>query len=399
MAGIDTEERLPSTRVLSWVPGLLAAVGVGVLLGLIAWAVIQRGAPAQREEIGQMEIVEGEAPMHSEVLDLAMQNVEDPIYVPPEPEPEPVQVTTRPEGEGELLKLPDMDPREMERELREAERLAVIDEKKDALFAAALVSETASHLGVTRRTDTRDEGELSLERMRETVAGYTQRLQEARTAAGDVEGGAVQVGETESRQLPQRSGDSRQILRAGAVIPAVLLTGIDSQLPGQVIAQVGAPVYDSASGRTTLIPFGARLIGEYKSGTVLGQQRLAVDWQIVQTPEGEPMALNAMPAVDRGGQPGLHDRVETHWWRTFGSATLLGLVSAGFQQGSADTNVQSTSGQEQAAEGISEEWSELAKQVIERQLGLGPTITIRPGYVFHVMVTRDLVFPEGKPHA
>ena len=175
---------------------------------------------------------------------------------------------------------------------------------------------------------------------------------------------------------------------AGTVIAASLITGLNSDLPGQVIAQVTEHVYDSISGRHVLIPQGTRLLGVYDSDIGFAQQRALVVWQRLILPNGASIFLDDMPAVDRLGQAGLADRVDHHTGRLlFGVAlaTLLG-VGAELAAGEEDDGL-IAAGRDSAFETA----NDIGQEIARRNLDVPPTITVRPGHPVQVIVTRDLI--------
>jgi type IV secretion system protein VirB10 len=186
-------------------------------------------------------------------------------------------------------------------------------------------------------------------------------------------------------------------VKAGTIIPAVLLTGLNSDLPGQLIAQVREPVFDTETGQHLLVPQGARLIGLYDHQVVYGQERVLVSWKRIIFPNGASLSLSdGMPSTDAAGAAGFHDQVNHHLVRVFGSALLLSVISAGVQlsqipdfgQGFAGPTAGNVLG---AA--VGQQLGQTSSELIRRGLNVAPTIEIRPGYAFNVMVTQDLVFP------
>lgn len=184
-----------------------------------------------------------------------------------------------------------------------------------------------------------------------------------------------------------RAPSSPNILQAGSVIPAALITGIRSDLPGQVTAQVTQNVYDSPTGRFLLIPQGARLVGEYESEVAAGQSRVLLAWDRLLLPGGRSIGLDRQPGADASGMAGLEDRVDNHWGRMLRAAFVSTLLGVGDElAGGGDSallralryGAQDTAGQ-------------AGRRVVERELGVPPTLTIRPGAVLRVVVTRDLV--------
>ena len=185
-------------------------------------------------------------------------------------------------------------------------------------------------------------------------------------------------------------------LRAGTVLPAVLLTGINTDLPGQLVAQVSRDVRDSLTGDHVLVPAGARLLGTYDSHVAYGQRRALVSWSSLQLPDGSSVPIGNMPGADPAGLSGLHDRVDNHYWRTFSGATLLSVISAGAQLSQPDRRTTAADGrpltaEEQLAADLGRQWSEVSEQFVTRGLDVQPSLTIRPGYRFRVVVTRDIV--------
>jgi len=181
---------------------------------------------------------------------------------------------------------------------------------------------------------------------------------------------------------------SPNVLQAGSVIPAALITGIRSDLPGQISAQVTQNVYDSPTGRILLIPQGARLIGAYDSEITTGQSRVLLVWDRLILPGGRSIALDQLPGADAAGMAGLADRTDYHWGHILKAAlvsTLLG-VGADLGDSSEDRVIRAL------RNGGQETVNETGRQIVERQLGVPPTLTIRPGFTLRVIVTRDIIF-------
>ena len=186
-------------------------------------------------------------------------------------------------------------------------------------------------------------------------------------------------------------------VQAGSIIPALLMTGINSDLPGQITAQVKTPIYDSISGRYRLIPQGARLIGVYDSSVVYGQERVLVAWKRIIFPNGKSINLEGMPGVDLSGYAGFHDQVNNHYGKIFSSVILMSILSAGAQlsqpQQLADNNQVPTVNQ-MIAQSLGTDISNASTMLLRKNISIPPTLEIRPGYEFNVMVTKDMVFPN-----
>jgi type IV secretory pathway VirB10-like protein len=187
---------------------------------------------------------------------------------------------------------------------------------------------------------------------------------------------------------------SPNIVQAGAAIPAALITGIRSDLPGQITAQVTANVYDSPTGRILLIPQGARLIGEYDSEVAAGQTRVLLAWDRLIMPDGRSIVLERQPGTDGAGFAGLQDRVNQHWGNLLKAAAVSTLLGVGAELG-ADSEDDLTRA---LRRGSQDTINQTGQQIVRRQLNVQPTLTIRPGHPLRVVLTRDLVLePIGGP--
>ena len=198
----------------------------------------------------------------------------------------------------------------------------------------------------------------------------------ARDNGGDVNAG---------RLTPPASPD---MLSAGSVIAASLITGLRSDLPGLVIAQVTERVFDSATGKILLIPQGARLIGSYDSVVAFGQKRALIVWQRIILPDGSSVRLDNVPATDPSGYAGLADKVDFHTWGLLKGVAISTLLGVG-----ANLTFSGESDLVQAIrESTQENVSRAGDQITSRNLQIQPTITIRPGAPVRLVVHRDLVF-------
>ena len=183
-------------------------------------------------------------------------------------------------------------------------------------------------------------------------------------------------------------------LMAGTVIPAALITGLNSDLPGQVIAQVTQDVYDSVSGRYLLVPQGAKLIGKYDSVVAYGQSRVLLIWTRLIMPDGSSVVLDNLPGADTQGYAGLEDGVDYHFWRLLRGVALSSLL--GVSSALATNNVVGGTGTGNVIIALGQSGDQAANQagqsIVSRDLGIQPTLTVRPGFPLDVMVNRDLIF-------
>jgi type IV secretion system protein VirB10 len=221
-------------------------------------------------------------------------------------------------------------------------------------------------------------------------------------AAGDLEAGGTDTTEALRKLTFLRSGPDKEIynphglqtpaspyqLMAGTVIAASLVSGLNSDLPGFVIAQVTENIFDTVSGRFLLIPQGSRLIGKYDNVVAFGQERALVVWQRIILPDGSSVVIDNLPATDTGGYAGLADQVDLHTWQLLKGVALATVLGVGSELifGSSDSDLiralqlstQSTT-------------NRAGQRLIERHLNVQPTITVRPGWPLRVIVHKDII--------
>lgn len=249
----------------------------------------------------------------------------------------------------------------------------------------------------------------------DTATAYNERLKQIRAlqAGGTGEGAN---GSTPNNNYEQFSGDPTQgdrwklnsqpeaprsayEVRAGFVVPATLISGINSELPGQIMAQVSQDVFDTATGKWRVIPQGSRLVGSYSSAVAYGQARVLVAWQRIIFPDGKAMDIGAMPGADSAGYAGFADQVNNHFFRLYGSAILMSAVTAGFaiSQPQATTTIGTTSTQSTSSalsQALGQQLGHVTSQMITKNMNTSPTLEIRPGYRFNVIVIKDLTFQQ-----
>ena len=235
-------------------------------------------------------------------------------------------------------------------------------------------------------------------------SGGALEIARVRSAGG---GAARDVSQASDPAVTQHPPASPYTVMAGSVIPALLIGGINSDLPGPVLAQVSENVFDSRSGSSLLIPQGSRLIGAYQSASAYGQQRVRIAWRRLIFPDTSSMDLPQMPGADQGGYTGFSDEVNNHYLSTFGTAALMSLISAGQMVGQLATfggggavgpygyyqPNQWAMASGMAGAGASAQMGAAGQQMVGNGMNRPATIEIRPGYQFNVMVTEDLAFP------
>jgi len=176
-------------------------------------------------------------------------------------------------------------------------------------------------------------------------------------------------------------------IQAGTVIPAALLTGINTDLPGDVIAQVTSPVYDTITGQHLLIPQGAKLYGAYDSQIANGQNRALLVWHRLLLPNGRSIQLDRMRGTDAAGYAGVEDRVDYHTGKLLLGAALSTAIAFTGNLARSD----SPDSDNDVGDTIAQEASKIGSSIIERQLDVQPTITIRPGWPLRVLVNKDVL--------
>ncbi|WP_168879695.1 IncP-type conjugal transfer protein TrbI [Rhizobium sp. P28RR-XV] len=201
-----------------------------------------------------------------------------------------------------------------------------------------------------------------------------------------------EAGYLPNRVVPQQS---LYELKRGSVIPATLITGINSDLPGRITAQVSQNVFDSATGHRLLIPQGTKLFGRYDSKVSFGQNRVLVVWTDIIFPNGSTLQIGGMAGTDAQGYGGFNDKVNNHYLKTFGSAVLIALIGTGIDASVPQSSTLATqdTASDAARRNFAESFGRVAEQTISKNLNVQPTLEIRPGYRFNVLVDQDIIFP------
>jgi type IV secretory pathway VirB10-like protein len=175
---------------------------------------------------------------------------------------------------------------------------------------------------------------------------------------------------------------------AGTVIEAALVTGLNSDLPGEVIAQTTSNTFDSVSGQILLVPQGSRLIGTYDSVVAFGQSRALVVWRRIIMPDGSSIEIDNLPATDAAGYAGLEDEVDFHTWRILKGVVLATLLGVGTELSVGDGQNDLVRALQQSAQ---QSTNAAGQRLVEKNLNIQPTITVRPGWPLRVIVEKDLV--------
>jgi type IV secretion system protein VirB10 len=191
--------------------------------------------------------------------------------------------------------------------------------------------------------------------------------------------------------------DSPYQVMAGTVIAAALVTGIESDLPGDVIATVTEPIYDTATGRYVLIPQGSRVLGRYNSQVSYGQSRVQMVWNRVILPDTSSLTLDNLVGADPAGYSGLEDGVDWHWDRLFANAALTTLLGVAAElaapENRQDGNRLIVAGRDSVQDSV----NQVAQEITRRNMNMQPTLTLRPGLPVRIIVNRDLVLRPYQP--
>jgi type IV secretion system protein VirB10 len=186
---------------------------------------------------------------------------------------------------------------------------------------------------------------------------------------------------------------------AGTLLSAAMVTGLNSDLPGQAIATITEPVYDTVTGRTLLIPQGSRLLGQYDSQVSYGQSRILLVWSRIVMPDGSSILLDRLSGTDTQGFAGLEDEVNNHWGKLLAGAALSTLLGVGAELGSQNSGLGGT-GQQTVVVATSrsaeDSVNQVGQQITRRNLNVQPTLTVRPGFPVRVIVNKDIALrPYG----
>ena len=272
--------------------------------------------------------------------------------IPPKPVPPPEKIEL-PEQKPEPPKPPPIDPEMLK-------RIAALRKEMEEAIDSPVV------FGSVRKT-------------RDLAAAN--RPPQTGGVAGD---GTSATEVTASLRRPS----SPYMIQAGTIIPAALVTAINSDLPGHIVGQVTNHVYDSIAGRHLLVPQGSRLVGRYDNEVLNGQNRILIVWQRLILPNGNSIVIDPMPGTDAAGVSGIADRVDYHAARLAGATILSTLIALG---GNLAANANQSD--EQAAitaQTVAEQASRVGGRIIDRELEVKPTITIRAGMPINVLVVKDM---------
>ncbi|MCD8349178.1 MAG: conjugal transfer protein TrbI [Planctomycetaceae bacterium] len=402
-------------RINNW-PVFIAFVVFGVISLTLGLVVVSRSNRA-KAEIGQTIVKKSDA-FAKELTSQAeagMVNPPPPVAPPPQAEP-PADASKEPEqarepSPPEIPSIPDAKAQTQPRMTDEARKMR---EKHWRQVEAAIDGPIKAQIDEVKATPRAISAEIAeVERQLAALGSsegqtYAERLAAIR-ASLDTGGEADYSRRGDLSRMNQFSGatnwtnparvespSTMHIIRTGSVIPATLVSGINSDLPGQIVGQVAQDVYDTPTGNHLLIPQGSRLVGEYSSDVQYGQSRVFAVWQRIVFPDGKALDLGAMPGSSGAGYSGFNDRVNNHYVRIFGSAIMMSGILAGVSMTQNNQDYDDGSNRQRMSDAMSEALGQqlggVMAEMLQKNMNIAPTLEIRPGYRFNVMLVKDLFF-------
>ncbi|KTD38609.1 conjugal transfer protein TrbI [Legionella nautarum] len=287
-----------------------------------------------------------------------------------------------------VIEKPDLPPKPTKEEIPADSEVERIRQVKMQLFEEAVKAKTSVEFNLTPKTQGRVYNSETI-----SIDGNIQTNQ---TDSSKPLGGT----EDEKRWVLHSAVEKPStpfMLRAGGVIPGVMISGVRSDLPGQIKGQVSQNVYDTATGKYLLIPQGTQLLGLYSTDVSYGQNSLLVAWQRLTFPDGKVLDIGSMPGADGAGYAGFRDEVNNHYVRIFGSALLMSGVVAGItysQNHSMNGPYSSPTAGSVLSQALGQQLGEVTAQMIAKNLNIAPDLKIRSGYRFNVTVVKDLAFKK-----
>jgi type IV secretory pathway VirB10-like protein len=408
-----------------------------VMMGIVA----ADRAAKQNNDANEQHLKTGNTSMFAkEIAGDQMDGLIKPLTPPAEamPKPEPVLIA-RPENPNEPPMPPSAPstPHDDEADRFRQAKLQMFQEAVKAKTGVQVVAPQSAGSSPTSTPKTREEMLARMAAVRQQIsavqhddptAAYQKRLAYIRsmgiggeTPSNSSAPSLLQVANSDNAQTTGNSGNSYSQfaggdgdrwklesetapprspyeLRAGFVVPATLISGINSDLPGQIMAQVAQNVYDTPIGKYLLIPQGSRLVGTYSSDVAYGQARVLVAWQRIVFPDGKALDIGAMPGADSAGYAGFNDLENHHYVRLFSSALLMSAVTAATTYSQRQNQAGSVFGRPDAGSALSEalgqQLGQVTAQLIAKNMNIAPTLEIRPGYRFNVIVTKDMTFTK-----
>jgi len=378
-------------RTLTVVAGVLAAA----VLGAAIWSLqpVQRRGGNEADELFNVDRITRSDRLDQLPADYSKLSPKVPELGPPLPGDLGPAIVRSQQQVVPTYTAPGEDPAEA---MRIAQQKEAEEANASSVFfragrpaAAAPAPAAAALAGDLARFDPMAAGPSST--AAQTAPTVVQNRQDQKEAF--LQGGSTEIRNSGNLQMPA----SPYQVMAGTVIAGALVTGIQSDLPGDVIATVTEPVYDTASGRHLLIPQGSRILGKYSSQISYGQSRVQVIWNRIVLPDTSSLTLDNLVGTDPAGYAGLEDGVNYHWGRIFAGAALTTLLGVGAELAAPENRQDGDrvviAGRDSAQESI----NQVGQEMTRRNLNIQPTLTERPGLPVRIIVNRDLVLRPYQP--
>ncbi|CCO24032.1 TrbI/VirB10 family protein [Maridesulfovibrio hydrothermalis] len=381
---------------------LYVAIGIGILLVTVLIYAVQSSTSKNKE------VAEGL------VVPVSDKDIKQPLQAPerssglalPEPEEKKEEKKPQPQQDKPLVTVVrPIEPSETEKlhqkELREL-RTFKLERMKSALTAplkiqTAIPDKKETKIIRSSIEDVRLRHPLTVPSSATSMSGERNDRQDKEDFL------STRAAKDGSWRLPyQRVPGMPFELKTGSIISGIMISGINSDLPGQIIGQVSQNIYDTASGQYLLIPQGSRMVGVYDSRVAMGQSRVLVAWNRIIFPDGSSITLGIMPGTDVGGYAGYSGDVDNHYLRIFGTSAIMSIISGGmafamdsFSKGSSSR--QNPSLQDELGSALSSQLGQSTLQLLQSNTNLKPAISTQPGKRFNMVVTKDIIF--ASPYA
>lgn len=423
------DPRETGVRRLNKKPLLIVALGLGLIAIVVISSISKRGkaqAAAANPKSEKMAVTDTKQSLEALTKGAPSGLIPELLEEPESPD----ESGTTPRGGAEkggtaathspavqrLTILPDGSlGRKKELTEEEEEMKRILTAKRQA-YEAAVNSPSTVTSGVTEIKESGSATDRGSAVPPNPMSALTDALQSRIAALGGGSGGGAETADPNGQAAKQAFAEANSPgkfgytaatrtapispfeMKAGTIIPGVLISGINSDLPGMIVGQVSQDVYDTATGDHLLIPRGTKIVGSYDSAVTFGQDRALVAWNKLVFPDASTLSLGTMSGADQGGYSGFADRVNRHYLRAFGSALMVSLFSAGIQlsQPESDGLGNDLTNQEILSAEIGRQMGQLGMELARKNMNVQPTITIRPGYRFAVMVNKDFIL---KPYA
>jgi len=389
-------------KQLNRIPIVIISVVLIILMMGLGYATMKRGERNNSSEEQTGKTRSDAESLASNFIDKLYLNGETPKKESNSSKPTPLALFEIPKTTESINKSPLGTPNHFPNNNAEQERKEALKRYKEELYKTALSGPTSINIGGSSSISSINPTNMTAQALVPPNPSdiYNQVLQAYQKAGGEQKQGA-----TDNERFLQEQQNSFNYLEAkktqplspyelktGTLIPSVLITAINSDLPGPIKAQVSENVFDTATGNHLLIPQGSTLIGVYSSRVAYGQNRVLIAFNRIVFPDGATLNIGGMNGIDQSGAAGFSDQVNNHYLRIFGSALLLGGITGGIAANDDTHRYQTIQTPKQVMiSSIINELGQVAKEMIRQNMNIAPTLEIRSGYRFNVFATKDMI--------